>query len=151
MPQPGLETPELIASVALGACLIWITMRDLRSFCIPDHASLPLIGMGLLLAALPDGIGVPTALSGGAAGYLSFAALGRWYYDRTGQDGLGLGDAKLLAAAGAWLGWRDLPLLVCLAAVSAMSYALIRRQHRLAFGPWLSGAFWVLWLRQIFG
>lgn len=151
MPHLGIGNAELIASSVLGACLVWISIRDLHSLRIPDRASLPLLGMGVLLATLPGGIGLQTALIGTVAGYLSFAAIGEWFFRRTGQDGLGLGDAKLLAAAGAWLGWRDLPLLVAMAAIAALFYGLLTRQHRLAFGPWLSAAFWLLWLRHIAG
>jgi len=43
-----------------------------------------------------------------------------------GQDGLGRGDAKLLAAGGAWCGWSGLPLIVlissALALIAAVAY-----------------------------
>ncbi|WP_370399914.1 prepilin peptidase [Sulfitobacter sp. JB4-11] len=145
----GLEARDLIVSAMLFAVLAWITWSDLESLRIPDLASVPLIAMGLGLAAFPDGIGLQDASIGAAMGYLFFAIPGGWFYRTTGQDGLGLGDAKLLAAAGAWLGWRSLPLLVALAAVAALAFALLARKRRLAFGPWLSGAFWILWLRHI--
>ena len=67
----------------------------------------------------------------------------------TGEDGLGLGDAKLLAAAGAWLGWRDLPVLIVLAAVSALVFALAMRTRKIPFGPWLAAVFWVLWILRV--
>lgn len=138
-----------MASVYLCAMLAWITCSDLKSFRIPDCASLPLIASGLALSLMPGGIEVTEALIGAAVGYGVFAALGAVYFRRTGQDGLGLGDAKLLAAAGGWLGWRDLPALVASAAVAALVFALLTRQRRLAFGPWLAAAFWVLWIRSI--
>jgi leader peptidase (prepilin peptidase)/N-methyltransferase len=67
---------------------------------------------------------------------------------------LGLGDAKLLAAAGAWLGWPALPGLVAAAAAGALAVALARAAlgerlaaaTRIAFGPYLALALWLFWL-----
>ncbi len=145
----GIGTTEGIASIFLFCMLGWIAHCDIRTFRIPDRASLLLIAAGLWLSTLPGGIQTEESLFGAAVGFSVFAMLGAVYFRRTGQDGLGLGDAKLLAAAGAWLGWRDLPTLVAGAAVAALAFALLTRQRRLAFGPWLAGVFWILWLRGV--
>ncbi|WP_299613333.1 A24 family peptidase [uncultured Tateyamaria sp.] len=148
----GLEqisSTEWLSSLLLGGVLAWVCVFDLRYFQIPDIASLGLVGAGLILSIWSSLI-VPTdALLGATVGYGVFAALGALFYWHTGQDGLGLGDAKLLAAAGAWLGLGDLPVLVAIAAISALSYALLTRQRRIAFGPWLAGAFWIIWMVRI--
>ena len=86
---------------------------------------------------------------GAGAGYGVFAIMGAAHFRATGREGLGLGDAKLLGAAGAWLGWYDLPLLVALAALGALAFAALFRHRRVAFGPWLAGAFWALWVLRI--
>ena len=65
-----------------------------------------------------------------------------------------LGDAKLLAASGAWLGATTLPQVVLLAALSALAAAGFLRlagirigiSSALPFGPFLALATWVLWL-----
>lgn len=145
----GIEIEAVLASFVLLGFLGWISLSDLRSFRIPDRASLTLLILGLFWSALPGGIETAQAVIGTGIGYLSFAVLGGWYYRKTGQDGLGLGDAKLLAAAGAWLGWSALPMLVASAALAALLFAVVTRQHRLAFGPWLAGALWVMWVRQV--
>jgi leader peptidase (prepilin peptidase) / N-methyltransferase len=70
------------------------------------------------------------------------------------REGLGGGDAKLLAAAGAWVGAFALPQVILLAALSALVAAGILRlagirltaQSALPFGPFLALATWVLWL-----
>jgi leader peptidase (prepilin peptidase)/N-methyltransferase len=92
---------------------------------------------------------------GGAAFWLVRAAYGTL----RGREGLGLGDVKLAAAAGAWTGWQDLPNVVLLAAVAALGLALVRAAHRrkglagterIAFGAFLAPAIWVVWvLRQL--
>ena len=71
-----------------------------------------------------------------------------------GREGLGLGDAKLLAAAGAWLGWQALPSVVLIAAACGLALALATAlgggklgwTSRIAFGPHLALAFWLVWL-----
>jgi leader peptidase (prepilin peptidase) / N-methyltransferase len=76
--------------------------------------------------------------------------MGEWYFRRYGQEGLGLGDAKLFAAAGAWLGWQALPMALLIAAVSGLVVALAlgktARATPLPFGPALALGFWVTWL-----
>ena len=70
-------------------------------------------------------------------------------------DGIGLGDAKFLAAAGAWVGWQSLPSLVLIAACTAIVLILLTRvgksgdlNRRLPFGPHLALAAWVTLLYQ---
>ena len=80
---------------------------------------------------------LPDAVLGAAAGYLGMrmlAAAGEAVFGKTAMGG---GDFKLAAALGAWLGWQMLPLLIFLASVIGLIYALIRflvrRGRRLAF------------------
>ena len=88
------------------------------------------------------------------AGFAAFAAIAGIYRRARGREGLGLGDAKLLAAAGAWLGWQALPGVVLIAAASGLAFALatplgggkLAWTSRIAFGPHLALAFWLTWL-----
>ena len=71
-----------------------------------------------------------------------------------GREGLGRGDAKLLAASGAWLGADALPQVILFAALFALTAAGCLRltgvrlgvQSALPFGPFLALATWLLWL-----
>ena len=90
------------------------------------------------------------ALTGAAAGFAAFALIGEAFRRLRGRDGIGLGDAKLLAAAGAWVGWQSLPSLVLIAACTAIVLILLTRvgqggdlNQRLPFGPHLALAAWV--------
>jgi leader peptidase (prepilin peptidase)/N-methyltransferase len=70
-----------------------------------------------------------------------------------GREGLGLGDAKLLAAAGAWVGLGAIPTVVLLSALGALvGTVLLHRLLRqaapiggtpLPFGPYLAAAIWI--------
>ena len=67
---------------------------------------------------------------------------------------MGLGDVKLAAVAGVWLDWASLPLVVEVAAVSALAAALYARLRgagfdlsaRLPFGAFFAPAIWICWL-----
>jgi len=124
-------TPVLIGVVA------WLSVIDLREFRLPDSGTLPLILAGLGLGAWRVG-GLPADhIIGALVGYGLFAMIGAVCYRATGRDALGLGDAKLLAAAGAWLGWSALPTVVLFAAVTGLVFAALRAgsTEAIPFGP----------------
>jgi leader peptidase (prepilin peptidase)/N-methyltransferase len=139
------------AGILLAAALALIAAIDLRTSRIPDWLSLPLIAAGLLWAAADGARPWPAHLIGATAGYASLAAFGDLYFRARGREGLGLGDAKLFAAGGAWLGWQALPAVLAIAALAGLAFALATR-HRpaapLAFGPWLALGIWLCWLRR---
>lgn len=135
-----------VLAVTLGA----IAIIDLRTYRIPDLLSLPLIAGGFAVAFWLPRLPILYHLIGAAAGYAMFALIGGWYFRRTGSEGLGLGDAKLFAAAGAWLGWQALPMVLLIAALGGLAFSYLMNAHdrsaAIAFGPWLAFGFWVLWL-----
>jgi leader peptidase (prepilin peptidase)/N-methyltransferase len=111
--------------------------------------SLPLAAAGLLHAAMLDPEALPAHLLGAGLGYASLAAFGALYFRLRGREGLGLGDAKLFAAGGAWLGWQALPLVLAVAAVTGLVFALAARRRpapHIAFGPWLALGIWIGWI-----
>ena len=143
----------LLATALLSGALVAIARIDAATLRIPDALSLPLIAVGLLWAALLPPPAFLHHLIGAATGYLSLALIGEAYFRKTGAEGLGLGDAKLFAAAGAWLGWQALPQVLLIAATCGLIFAVIRRRHpeqprALAFGPWLALGFWLVWVWQ---
>lgn len=81
-----------------------------------------------------------------AIGYAALAALEEWYFRRKGREGLGLGDAKLFAVAGAWTGWMALPFILLAASCSGLLAAFATRaSSRIAFGPHLALGFILVW------
>jgi len=144
----------LPVSCALGWTLLTLAAIDQRHFVLPDPLTMPLIPAGLAMAFAIDPALLVPHLVGALAGFAAFAAIGALYRRLRHREGLGLGDAKLLAAAGAWLGWQALPGLVAVAAVCALAVALARAltgdrvsaTTRIAFGSYLALAFWLVWL-----
>jgi len=92
----------------LGWGLLTLAWIDAEHLLLPDILTLPLILFGLGAAWYLRWPPLVDAAAGAAVGYLSFRLLALAYRWLRGRDGLGAGDAKLLAAGGAWLGWQAL-------------------------------------------
>jgi leader peptidase (prepilin peptidase)/N-methyltransferase len=144
----------LAASLGLGWALLSLAAIDVAIFRLPDALTLPLIGAGLIVAAALPGAPFLDHLAGAAGGYGVLRLLG-WVFRRArGVEGVGLGDAKLLGAAGAWVGWRPLPWVVLIACLAAFAWVAFRvatkgraaLRARIAFGAPLSLALWIVWL-----
>ena len=140
----------MLPSVGLGMALTAIAVIDVRTHRIPDAISLPLVAAGLTWAFWCGDRPWPAHLLGALGGYASLAGFGSLYFRLRGREGLGLGDAKLFAAAGAWLGWQRLPFILLVGSLGGLAYALLTRrnqaQAKLAFGPWMALAIWLVWL-----
>ena len=90
-------------------------------------------------------VDLPSAVIGAAAGYLVLWLVFWAYKLATGKEGMGFGDFKLLAAIGAWLGWKMLPVVILLSsfagAVVGISLIIFARHGRnvpIPFGPYLA-------------
>jgi leader peptidase (prepilin peptidase)/N-methyltransferase len=82
---------------------------------------------------------------GAAAGYLALWLVFWGFKLATGKEGMGYGDFKLLAAIGAWLGWKVLPLVILLSsfvgAIVGVGLIVLARRGRnvpIPFGPYLA-------------
>ncbi len=146
----GLDGAVLWASCALGWALLTLAWIDAVCLRLPDVLTLPLILAGLVEAAFLEPEALNARAFGAAFGYTAFWAVARVYRRVRGRDGLGLGDAKLLAAGGAWVGVWVLGDVVLAAALAGLLWAMRRGRPELAarvpFGPFLAGGIWVAWL-----
>lgn len=137
-------------SVGLAWALLALSLVDLAHLRLPDVGTLGLILAGLVLAAIGWTGPVWQHALGAVVGFGVLAGIGWAYREVRGADGLGLGDAKLLAAAGAWCGVVALPSILLIGCVSGIVMALLlgRVQAKAAvpFGPALALGFWVTWL-----
>jgi leader peptidase (prepilin peptidase) / N-methyltransferase len=136
--------------IALAGAVI---VMDLRTWRIPDPLNLA-IGVSGIAATWMLGRDLLASGIGIVAGYAAIAGLNALYRARRGKDGIGMGDAKFLAAAGAWVGWMGLPFIALigaslgLAAVGALRIAgrQVEAQDRLPFGPFLAVATVAVWI-----
>lgn len=133
-----------------GACLLlWtllaLALIDADTQYLPDDLTLPLLWAGLVANLFELFTPLASAVIGAVAGYLSLWTVYWLFKLIRGKEGMGHGDFKLLAALGAWLGWKMLPLIVLLSSVAGavIGLALIAfrgRDHTipLPFGPYLA-------------
>lgn len=150
----ALSGPPLWAAAPLGLALGSLAAVDAAVWRLPDALTLPLTaaGLALSLAGLTGALAAHAAAA--ALGYGAVWALSRLWLRLRGVEGMGLGDAKLLAAAGAWCGPAALPTLVLAACALGLAAALAAaaRAGRLdataaaPFGPALAAAFWLIWV-----
>ncbi|HEU0278132.1 MAG TPA: A24 family peptidase [Rhodanobacteraceae bacterium] len=141
---------------AAGLVFTWVLVAaagiDFRTQLLPDALTLPLLWLGLLLALAPAFVDPRQAIIGAAVGYLALWSVYWLFKLITGKEGMGYGDFKLFAAAGAWLGYAALLPIIILAALSGAIIGMILLRARgqdhavpFAFGPFLAIAMWV-WL-----
>ena len=143
-----------IVSLLFGLCLLTIAVIDARHYVVPDRLSLPLVVAGLLVAIVEPRLDPVAHLIGAAAGFLFMQAVAWTYRRLRGRDGLGGGDAKLFAAAGAWVAWQGLPLVLLIASAGGLLAVLVlalsgRRLglgDALPFAPFLALGTWLVWL-----
>lgn len=143
-----------LAGIILIGTLSALAWIDWKTFRLPNVLTFPLIIGGLGYNAFTQASPWPYLL-GAVCGYLAFLAIELAYKALRKKDGLGRGDAKLLAAGGAWCGAIALPYIVLLASSSAIAYIVATGKYktahlRLPFGPFLVIGIASIWLAQSF-
>ena len=134
-----------VAACAFLWTLLALTFIDFDTQLLPDDLTLPLLWGGLLANLFGLFMPLRDAVIGAIAGYLVLWSIYWLFKIIRGKEGMGYGDFKLLAALGAWLGWKTLPLIVLgssvVGAVIGIGLVVMKgRDHNvpLAFGPYLA-------------
>lgn len=100
----------------LGWLLLTLALLDARHFWLPDALTFPLAFLGLTIGLWTTDVMLSDRVIGAVLGYGALLAIALAYRALRGREGLGLGDAKLLGALGAWFGWQALPFILLIAA-----------------------------------
>jgi len=136
-----------LSSVLFAYFLIAMTCIDFDTQLLPDDLTLPLLWCGLLVNLHGAIVPINEAVIGAVAGYLCLWSVYWLFKLTTGKEGMGYGDFKLLAALGAWLGWKMLPVIILLSslvgAIVGITLILVAKRGRhipIPFGPYLAGA-----------
>lgn len=140
----GYTTTTLFAWIFTFA-LIALTFIDFDTQLLPDDITLPLLWLGLLFNLNSGFTDLKSAVIGAMAGYLVLWCVFWLFKIIRGKEGMGYGDFKLLAAIGAWFGWKLLPAVILLSSTlgAIIGTALIVATKRskevpMPFGPFLA-------------
>lgn len=158
----GLTLAALLLSI-LSVFFIIIFFIDLKHFIIPNELTFPLMIIGFFKSfdpnlnqtIFPNYI---NSLIGGVFGYLIIWLIIFFYKKVRKKEGMGLGDAKLLAVVGFWFGWFSIPFTIFMSSVVALIFvlpSLINKSRKMSsqipFGPYIIIAviFYVSFSNQI--
>lgn len=149
-------SPEAMAALLVCTVLVALALIDFEHGLLPDRLTLGLLWAGLAYSLAPksSAAGAPAllpfpgpgqAIAGAITGYAFLWLFNRAWRILRKRDGLGLGDCKLLAAMGAWLGLNGLPLVMVPAAVTGALSGLVMialgrvsLSQPIPFGPFLA-------------
>ena len=120
----GLSITTLLLLI-LSVFFIIIFFIDLKHYIIPNELTFPLMAIGFLKSfdpnlnktIFPNYI---NSLIGGLIGYLIIWFIIFAYKKIRNKEGMGLGDAKLLAVVGFWFGWLSIPFTIFISSFIAL-------------------------------
>lgn len=144
----------LWVSVAFGWALLALLAMDLREQVLSDWLTLPLIAAGLIVIAWVNIDAVPNHIAAAAIGAAAIAAIAFLYKRVRGLEGIGMGDAKLMAAAGAWTGLEGLGSVMLYGVAFSLVLVLLQRlwgeqvgtKTAVPLGAGLALGLWLVWL-----
>ena len=126
----------------LYSMLMVLSVIDWRTYTIPNGINLVifLLGLARLVTDLDNWLSY-------LIGMLSVSLVFLLLYFLTGGNGIGMGDIKLVAAAGLLIGWQKMLLAVLVGSLSGAIIHSVRMKNgagrKLAFGPYLAAGIWI--------
>lgn len=133
---------EALRGAVFATVLLGIAMTDARAYIIPDEFSLGGLALGILFALAAGKQALGVALLGGAVGFgllWLVAIAGEWMFK---QEAMGGGDIKMMAMAGAFLGWQGTLLTIFLGALIGslifVPLSLMGKKKLVPFGIFLA-------------
>nr|WP_317851549.1 A24 family peptidase [Kangiella taiwanensis] len=148
----------LLFALIFTSFLIVGSFIDYDHKILPDQLTLPLVWIGIstFLFLQPSEIqhsfapDLESSVIGALCGYLVLWSIYWLFKILTGKEGMGHGDFKLLAAIGAFVGFKMLPLVIILSTVTGAVLGIIAmiinkkgRDYTIPFGPFLAIAGWI--------
>ncbi|PKB91361.1 hypothetical protein A8A01_01155 [Ewingella americana] len=151
--QQGV-TPQSLFDLLAVTLLLPLMFIDLHTMLLPDRLTLPLLILALLFATSGYGsVALPSALIAAGLGFGVPWLLSLLFRLLRGHDGMGVGDMKLLAALGAWLGAQALLDIVAASTLLALGAAVVllrvKPDEPFPFGPYpiIAALGWLLLMR----
>ena len=150
-------TMQTIFYLAFTFMLIPMIFIDIEHKLLPDSITYLTLWTGIIYSLTGYGIALENSIYGVLIGYLLLWSVYTSFKVITGKEGMGYGDFKLLAAIGAWVGWKMLLPVILIASVAGtvISVAILilskksndTQPQTIPFGPYLALGGWItlLW------
>lgn len=147
------EWPVWLVAALYTNCIA-LALCDFTAFRLPNSLTLSFLLVSTLAAIRFSDLPFEQHIWGAVFGFLIPVLLNLIYRRLRGRDGMGMGDAKLLAGSGMLLGWPMLPAILSIASILGLGYALLKYRAqivntavtRIPFGPFIAFATFLLWL-----
>jgi leader peptidase (prepilin peptidase)/N-methyltransferase len=117
----GFDLKALAAAVFFW-CVIALALIDHKTGYLPDDITLPLMWFGLLVNVAGTFAPLADAVIGAAAGYMVLWTVNAIFRAVRGVEGMGYGDFKMTAAVAAFLGWRELFMVILLSSLVGLVF-----------------------------
>lgn len=139
-------TTQGVLAVFFVFALIALTGIDFKTQLLPDIITLPLMWAGIIISFWEIFIPLKLAVLGALIGYLSLWSVAMLFRILFKKEGMGLGDAKLLAALFTWIPIQHFPLVLIIACLVGITVTVTQRfiqkekmaDNPLPFGPYLA-------------
>lgn len=136
----GLRAAQFVVVSIFSGLLCAVALIDIATMRIPNAITYPGIPVAVALSLLMGHPQPWDGLIGAVAGYLVIRAVADGYERLTGRQGMGYGDAKLLAMIGGLMGWRALLPTLFLASlqgslIGITALVVVRRRQQRNSAP----------------
>ncbi len=133
----GQTILSLIFYLLVFLSLVIISWIDFKTSIIPNQITLPLIliGIGWNYISLDAFCSLIESISGALLGYFLIRTLDFLYRKFDDREAIGQGDAKLLAAIGAILGWKMVVPALWVAALLVLTFVMTQRTLTIKYNP----------------
>ena len=144
----GISITTLLL-IILSIFFIIIFFVDLKHFIIPNELTFPMMFLGFVKSFDPNlntsiFPNFVNSMIGGILGYLLIWSIIYFYKQIRKREGMGLGDAKLMAVIGFWFGWISIPFVIFLSSILALlivAPSLLNKKRKMTseipFGPYI--------------
>jgi len=141
--------PSIIFTSILLIIFLIIFFIDLKHFIIPDSLNIGIAALAIIKNFLPNFNNsfvqdINQSVSGGIAGYLTIWIIIYLYRVIKKIEGMGFGDAKLMAGIGLLFGWQSIPFVLFVSSLLGLIFvipSLINKKKNLKteipFGPFI--------------
>ena len=116
---------EFIFYSLVTSLLIPISFIDLKYRIIPNSLILFILLLGISFSFVNPYLSVFTSIAGAVMGFLIFYLMSSIYLILKKEEGLGVGDAKLLAAVGSFVGIYNIPIIIFITSIVGLVSGLV--------------------------